>query len=208
MVQGFLSQLQWRRSAKAFDESRPITDEQLSKVLEAIRWAPTSFGIQPFYLKVVRSKKIKQKLKEAGYNQKQFTQCTAALVFVTDLNISDRFEQQLKLRHEDDPAAKKNLELYERSVKKWLSSQTVEFLKPWIQHQIYLALGFALAACAELGVDSCPMEGFNPEKFDEILKLPKAHFSTVALVVGNRALDVPSYPKWRFPNENLFEYVD
>jgi nitroreductase/dihydropteridine reductase len=208
MDSGFLSRLQWRHATKAFDETKPVTPEQLNKILEAIRWAPTSFGVQPFYVKVVRSPVVKQKMQTAGWNQRQWSQSTAVLVFVADTNVPQRFEKQLELRSAGDPAAREKLKMYETAVKGWMNNQKPEIFKEWAQRQIYLALGFALAACAELEVDSCPMEGFSPEEFDRILTLPNGHYSTVALTIGTRHPTSPVLPKWRFPTDHFFEFVD
>ena len=76
----------------------------------------------------------------------------------------------------------------------------------WASKQAYIALGFGLAACAELGIDSCPMEGFSSEEFDKILGLPEGQKSAVVMAVGYRG-EEPQYPKFRYPNNDLFTVV-
>ena len=79
--------------------------------------------------------------------------------------------------------------------------------KIWAQKQCYIALGFGLAACAELGVASCPMEGFSREDFDRVLGLPKGDFSTVVMTVGNADPEFKPFPKFRFPLKDLIRQV-
>jgi nitroreductase/dihydropteridine reductase len=76
----------------------------------------------------------------------------------------------------------------------------------WAAKQTYIALGFALAACAELGIDSCPMEGFNPAEVDKILNLPENLKTQAFLAVGYRA-EGPAQPKVRFPESDIFEKI-
>ena len=90
------------------------------------------------------------------------------------------------------------------------SGKTLEQLKAWADRQVYIALGFAVAACAELQIDTCPMEGFSPEKFHEILALPDYIQPVVIMAVGYRdpsdATQPPARAKVRFSKDDLFEF--
>jgi nitroreductase / dihydropteridine reductase len=199
----FLSQLNWRNATKKFDGAQTMTPTHLENVLEAIRMAPTSFGLQPFQVIVVRETQLKEKLKASGWNQAQFTTADAVLVFVADLQVMERIERMLTLRTGGNPQARAQMADYENMMKGFAQNLSAEGLREWAQKQCYLALGFGLAACAELGLDSCPMEGFVPADFDKILRNPPHLKSTVVLTVGKAAADVPSFPKFRFPKNEM-----
>jgi nitroreductase/dihydropteridine reductase len=93
---------------------------------------------------------------------------------------------------------------YEKMMRSTFNGRTQDDLKAWAQKQAYIALGFGLAACAELQIDSCPMEGLVGPEFDKILGLEKDHFSSVMLAVGYRDPATHALPKVRFPEKDLF----
>ena len=167
----FLEKLEWRNATKKFDPAKPVTNEQIQKITEAIRMAPSSFGLQPFYVKVVRNAATNEKLKAAGWGQVQFTTSTANLIFVARTDISQRIDSMLTQVTKGNAAARAAMKDYEGMMNTFESNLTPADKKVWAQKQSYIALGFALAACAELGVASCPMEGFVPTEFDKILNL-------------------------------------
>lgn len=194
----FLSKLQWRNATKAFDTNRKVDEDSLSKILEAARMAPTSFGLQPFYIRVVKDDATKKKLQEAGWGQAQFPTSTAVLVFVARTDVVARIDQMLDLRTGGDASKRAAMKDYEAMMKGFASQLSPADAKTWAQKQAYIALGFALAAAAELGVASCPMEGFSAADFDKILGLPESQHSTVVLAVGHADPNVKPLAKWRF----------
>lgn len=199
----FLTQLNWRDATKAFDTNKKVGDAELGKILEAIHMAPTSFGLQPFYVRVVKDDATKRKFQEAGWGQAQFPSATAVLVFVARTDVMARIDEMLTLRTGGDASKRAALKDYEGMMKGFASQQSPSDLKTWAQKQTYIALGFGLAAAAELGVASCPMEGFSPADFDKILGLPEGHHSTVVLAVGHASPTVTPFPKWRFPTNDV-----
>jgi nitroreductase/dihydropteridine reductase len=205
-MSSFLNRLEWRSATKKFDEKYKLPEADLGKILAAIRMAPTSFGLQPFYVRVVTSAETKRKLQEAGWNQPQFSTSSAALVFVARGDVMDRIEEMMRDRTKGDAQARQQLAEYEAMMKGFVSAIGPDKATAWAQRQVYIALGFALAACAELGVDSCPMEGFSPDEFNRILGLPAHHHATAVLTVGKVAGDSSAYPKWRFPESDLIKF--
>ena len=86
----FIKNLNWRYATKEFD-GRKISEENLNKILEAIRLAPSSFGIQPYRITVVGNDEIKKNLNShAFWDQKQIATCSHALVFNDDLDFPKR----------------------------------------------------------------------------------------------------------------------
>lgn len=203
----FLSQLRWRRATKKFDAEKKVTDDQLNTVLDAIRMAPSSFGLQPFYVAVVRDQLTKEKLQAAGWGQVQFPTSTAVLVFIARSNVSARVDQMLAEMSGGDAAKRAGLKEFEGMLKGFAAGLSPADGKTWAQKQCYIALGFGLAACAELGIASCPMEGFAAPEFDKILGLPEGDFSTVVLTVGNADDQTTVFPQFRFPQSDLFKFV-
>ncbi len=201
----FLNNLEWRFATKDFSSDKKISEKDLNKILKAIRLAPTSFGLQPFHVFVVTNKSLKTKLKVVSFSQPQVTEANHLLVFCARIDVKERINQYIKLMkangEKDENRLKSRQDIMEDSMAKKSDGQILE----WAKQQVYIALGFALAACAELKIDSCPMAGFQPEQVDEILELPKNLKSVVYLALGFRA-EPPKRPKIRFSNDDLFTF--
>lgn len=203
MAHSFLSQLQWRYATKNFDPAKAVLQDDLDKILAAIQLTPSGFGLQPFHIFVVSDQKIRRQLVDACYMQSQVHNAPYILVFCARSDIQPRINQYLDLNNgKKDEANKANLQEYKEMMLTWIKTLNNEERICWASKQAYIALGFAVAACAELAVDSCPMEGFEPEKVNEILKLPHHLQSTVLLAIGHRQTD-PAQQKTRFPQTEL-----
>lgn len=199
----FLSQLNWRFATKVFDASRPVSEQHLKQILDAIRQAPTSFGLQPFHVYVLSDLALREKMKASSYNQPQVTDASALLVFCSRNDMSDQIDRYINTASGGDAEAAKNMEGLRKMLTNSLLSRTPEDLMAWAAKQTYIALGFGLAACAELEIDSCPMEGFNAQEIDKILELPPHIHSQAYLAIGYRK-EGPRYPHVRFSEDALF----
>lgn len=203
----FLDSLEWRQAEKAFDPTKKVSKENLVQILEAIHMTPTSYGLQPFHTYVVTNPDFKTQMRTAGYNQSQFENASHILVFATQSNAEERIDQYLELASNGNPEIKQKLEGYIQMMKGDLLKRTPEQVEKWARNQTYIALGFAMAACAELHIDSCPIEGFQPEEFNKILNLPIEQKATVVLAIGYRSQE-PKHPKVRFSQKDLFTHLD
>ncbi len=195
----FLDSLNWRAAIKSFDKTKKLSESDLTKITTAIQMAPTSYGLQPFYVKVVRDEATRKKLQEAAYGQDQFASASEILVFVRTTDVVKRIGEHFTAMSGGKAEARAGLKGYEDMIMGFAKSKDDAFLDMWTAKQAYIALGFGLAACAELKIDSCPMEGFLPEKFDEILNLPKGEHASVVLAVGYRNPAMAPLPKFRMP---------
>lgn len=202
----FLKKLNWRYATKAFDTQKKVSEENLNKILEAIRLAPTSFGLQPFRVEVITDQKLKDLLKTHGWNQPQYSTASHVLCFVALTEVKNRITQYLDLASNGDAEARKKLEGYEKMMRGAMEPRSVEDLKIWATKQAYIALGFAMAACAELEIDSCPMEGFIPAEVDKVLGLKSGEFSAVMLPIGFREASANPRGKVRFDSKNMFSF--
>lgn len=196
----FLSQLDWRFATKSFDATKTLSPELQSKIEHAIQMAPSSFGLQPFHVVIITDPKIRAELREASYSQPQVAEASALFIFCARTDANERIDSYLDIASGGKPDT---LARASEMMKGSLLSRGDDALLSWASRQAYIALGFGLAACAELGVDSCPMEGFDAKKVDEILGLPSHIKSLAYMAVGYRK-EGPTQQKVRFPESDLF----
>jgi nitroreductase len=200
----FLSGLQWRNATKAFDPQKKVSEDDLQKILEAIRYAPTSYGLQPFHVFVISDMSVRQKIAPVAWNQSQITEASHLLVFCSRSDVApDRIEDYIEEATGGDEKKKEALKGYADMMRGSFQGKSSEQQKIWADRQTYIALGFGLAAAAELRIDSCPMEGFSPPEVDKVLALPEHLHSVAFMTIGYRRSD-PDHPKVRFPEEELF----
>ncbi len=206
---GFLDNLNWRFATKEFDTAKPVSKEHLEKILEAVRLAPTSYGLQPFHVYVIENMKTKKDIRPNAFLQKQIDTATYLLVFCARVDkddMSKRVDAYVELSAGDDKMKKLKMEPVKLIMKGSIRGKSDQEFEAWSQKQCYIGLGFGLAAAAELKIDSCPMEGFSKEAIDKILDLPDSLKSTVILAIGNR-LEDPKKEKVRFSNDDLFTHL-
>ena len=185
-----------RYATKLFD-GRKLPDSKVDKLLDMIRYAPSSFNIQPWVVKVITDPKLKEKLTPVSMNQKQIESCSHLLVFCANKDIAGNIDKLEKLMKKAG-ASTAYIDIM-RSFDKSLSD---EQKVSWAQRQTYLALGNALNGAKALGFDSCPMEGFDPQAYAKILNLPSNLVPTALCPIGYAA-DKPNQ-KLRFQKEEIF----
>ena len=206
-----LDNLQWRAAIKQFDPTKKLTHQQLDELLVAVHLAPSSFGLQPYRVIVVENPEIRVKLREAAYGQAQITEASHLVIFASETNVDEKlvkaYIDQVAITRGTD---RNGLAGFEGTINGTVNSKTPEARITWAQKQAYIALGFLLHAAADMHIDTCPMEGFNPAAFDEILGLTaKGLTATVIAPVGYRSdADVYSkMPKVRKPANEFFIHV-
>lgn len=203
----FISQLSWRSATKKFDPAKPVSQESLDTVLESIRMAPTSYGLQPFHLTVVSNQELKEKLKGAAWGQEQLSSAPYTIVFSARTDLSARIEEYMNLVSGGNAEVRAKLKTYEDMMTSSLSNLSLDSAKAWSAKQAYIALGFGMAACAEISLDSCPMEGFDAVEYKKILNLPENLDPVVLLTLGYRSEGEKPRPKIRFPREEIITTI-
>jgi nitroreductase len=207
----FLDSLRWRYAVKKMNGNK-ISADKLNTILEATRLSPASFGLQSYKVLVIEDAATRAALKPACWNQSQIVDSSAILVFaiwddVTEANI-DTYMAEIADERGVDIATLADFKGY---IMGTVNSLDVAGRQAWAARQTYIALGFALAAAAVVGVDSTPMEGFVPAQVDEILGLPaKGLRSSLILALGERdaANDyLVNAKKVRRSKENFFEFI-
>lgn len=207
-----LQQLQWRYATKKFDPSRKIPDDLWQALEQSLVLAPSSFGLQPWKFFVVQNPEVRQQLVEHSWGQTQVVEASHLVVLTikkdVDANFVDRYiERTAEVRQ----VPLDSLEKFSEVIKGFLVQPPYPLdLNAWSARQLYIALGFFMASAALLGIDTCPMEGLNPAKYDEILGLAEQGYATVAACpAGYRAEDdkYATTPKVRFKTEDVIQYL-
>lgn len=186
-----IESLQWCYATKKFDDSKSLSNNQIDTLKKAFNLTATSYGLQPIKLVVVNNKKIQEQLVEHSWNQQQVAQASHVLVICTQDQLDENdIENYFALVKEIRNTPDEILNPFKNYLKEDVSKKTAKELVPWMKHQAYIALGNLMTVAAIEKIDSCPMEGFNPEKYDEILELDKYNLKSVlVLPVGFRAED-------------------
>jgi nitroreductase len=212
-MKNILESLKWRYATKQFDTTKKLTPDQLGMLLEAARLSPSSFGLQPWKFVVVTNPAVRAKLREAAWNQSQITDASALIVFCVRKDIDDVLvDSYMQSIAKTRSVPIESLKGFADSIKGSLKSRpTPDALKEWATRQVYIALGVLLTVAAHLDIDACPMEGFDPKKFDDILGLAALGLESRTLAtVGFRSVDdvTASYAKVRFPKEAVVVEVN
>jgi nitroreductase len=186
-----IEQLQWRYATKKFDSKKMLEASKIDIIKHAFNLTATSYGLQPIRLVVFSNKNLQQELVEHTMNQVQLAQASHVLVFCIEKSIDKNYITEYFNRIKDirktsdailNPFKEFLIEDFERK------SQT--HIEDWAAKQAYLAMGNILTVCAVEGIDACPMEGFSPVKYDEILKLSERGLKSVLVMpIGYRAED-------------------
>lgn len=203
--------LNWRYATKKFDPDKKIPEGKVEELLEVLRLAPSSMGLQPYKFVRVLDTKLRQSLQRVSMNQLQITEASELIVFAartdyTDVDISSFLEISQQARGFSDDDIEKRRQSLKNYVGKFDEGKFVD----WAARQLYIALGMLLTAAAVSGIDACPMEGVKGKDYDEILGLKDQHLQTFAVVtLGYRAPDdaLAEKAKIRFPKETLIKTI-
>jgi len=208
MKNEFLKAMDFRHACKIFDESKKIPDEDINFILECARKSPSSFGMEPWKFLVITNDKLKEKLRPACWNQVQITSCSHLIVVLASIeSVKPESGEPLKrFSRRDMPQDKLDfyMDLYAKHLSKTLSSD--ENIWAWTSKQTYIALANMMTAAASIGIDSCPIEGFEKEKVEEILKLDTSKYQlSVILPLGYRLNEQSSQQRLSF--DEVVEFI-
>ncbi|PTQ99722.1 nitroreductase [Mucilaginibacter yixingensis] len=191
-----IEKLQWRSAIKNFDNTQKVSPEKINELLDAVQLSPSSAGLQPYRVLVVEDAETRAKLLGHAYNQAQITDASAVIVFAAETQVdADLVKKYIDLIASVRQIDRSTLEGFENVINGGINSRTAEENITWAHKQAYIALGVLLTAAADLQIDACPMEGFSPAAFDEVLGLKEKGLTTsVIAAVGYRA-DADVYSK-------------
>ena len=201
----------WRYATKKFDATKKVSDEDLETLLEATRLSASSYGLQPYHIYIITDQDIRERLKPVSWGQSQLTDASHILVFANATDFADELiDDYLTNVSETRNIPAEGLKGYGDFMKSKLLELPKEVKSTWTAKQVDWALGNAIQAAAELHLDTCAMEGFEPEKYNEILGLSKKNQNAaVVLAVGYRSSedDTQHYAKVRKSTSELFTHL-
>ena len=206
-----IDNLNWRYATKRMTGEK-VSEEKLNAILEATELSASSYGLQPYTVVVVSNQEVKLKLQAAAYGQPQLAESSHVLVFCVPTTITKNdVSAFIELTAAERNLSVDDLKGYQEMIQGTVDSLSDVEKQAWSSKQLYLALGTALAAAAELKVDSCPMEGFSRADFDTILVLEeKGLHAMVILPLGYRSPEdaTANAAKVRKSKENLFQFIN
>lgn len=207
-----LHQLQWRYATKRFDPARKISPEDWAVLAEALVLTPSSFGLQPWKFWVVTNPEVKAQLLPLSWKQVQIVEGSHVVVLAAKKDLSaDDVDRYLARISEVRNVPIENLAGFRKMMIGALVPPPPGFdINEWAAKQVYIALGNFMTAAAVMGIDTCPMEGIEPAKYDALLGIAEKGYATVvACVAGYRAADdkYATTPKVRFATSDVIVEV-
>ena len=208
MKNDFTKAMDFRHACKVFDESKKISDAEMHYILEAGHKSPSSFGMEGWKFLVITNNDLKEKLRPVCWNQVQVTSCSHLVIILTAINAVkvESGEPEKRFRRREMP--QENLDFYMDLYAKHLAHtlSTDENIYAWTARQTYIALGNMMTAAAYIGIDSCPIEGFEKEKVEELLELDTTKWQlSVVLPFGYRLNEQSTL--LRLPFEEVVEFI-
>lgn len=186
-----INNLKWRYATKQFDPSKKVSKEDLELIMEAIQLSPSSYGLQLYKIQIIEDLKTREKLKLISYGQNQITDASHLVIFCNySVVTEEHIDEYFTLRSNVEQIDISDFKGYSDFIKVDVNNKSKIEKDKWSSNQTYLALGNLLNACAELKIDACPMEGFEAEKYNEILELSKQGLNaSVIAAIGYRSED-------------------
>ncbi len=205
----FLKMMNFRHACKVFDTTKKISDEDMHYILEVGRKSPSSFGMEAWKFLVITNDELKEKLKPFCWNQPQITTCSHLVVIlagIDTLKVESGIVRSRFMRR-DLPQEKLNayMKLYASHLSETLSSD--EKIYQWSARQTYIAAANMMSAAAFIGIDSCPIEGFEKENVEKILKLDTSKFQVAMLLPFGYRINKQS-TQLRLSFESVIEFIE
>jgi len=190
MQNDFSKAMDFRHACKIFDDHKKIPDDQMHYILEAGRKSPSSFGMEPWKFLVITNETLRAKLRPECWEQVQITSCSHLVVLLAAIENAKPQSGIPSQRFARRPLSQEQIDAYlvryENHLKEALKSDEKTFA--WTARQTYIALANMMTAAAFIGIDSCPIEGFEKERVEEILGLDTSKWQVSVLsAFGYRA---------------------
>ncbi|WP_299214062.1 NAD(P)H-dependent oxidoreductase [uncultured Aquimarina sp.] len=203
--------LEWRYATKKFDPRKKISESDLEKIKQAISLSASSYGLQAYKVLIIEDPEIRKQLQPKSWGQSQIVDASQLIVFCNYIKVDEEvIDDYLKLKATIQDLNFDDLKGYGDFMKSKISEFSDEAAKSWTAKQTYIGLGNLLAACAELKIDACPMEGFEPKAYNDILGLSEKGLSAAVIAtIGYRSEEdlTQHNKKVRKPINELFETI-
>ena len=207
-----LTSLQWRYATKAFDATRKIPANEWNSIEKSLILTPSSFGLQPWKFVVITDQAVKESLVPASWGQRQLADCSHVVVFTVKTEVD---ESHVTSFMESTAAVRgvpiESLDAYKNIILGFIANPPFGLtVESWLTRQAYIALGNLMTSAALLGIDACPMEGFDPIQYNEILGLNALGLrSVVTATLGYRSPKdkYADLAKVRFPASEMVLHI-
>ena len=208
MQNDFTKAMDFRHACKIFDENKKISDEEMHYILEAGRKSPSSFGMEAWKFLVITNEDLKAKLRPFCWDQVQITSCSHLVIVLAGIE-NAKVESGIpkkRFTRREMPQEKLDfyMDIYAKHLEKTLS--TDENIYAWTAKQSYIALGNMMTAAAFIGIDSCPIEGFEKENVEEVLGLDTSKYQVAVIVPFGYRVNEQS-TQLRLPFEEVVEFI-
>jgi len=209
MMKDFLEIMNFRHACKLFDSNKKISNRDIKEILEAGRLSPSSFGMEGWKFLVITNQELKDKIQPLCWNQKQIGTCSHLIVMLTAIDSlkpsSGIPQKRLARKGIDEEMLKAYIEKYSNFLGDKLNSDRE--LYHWGSKQVYIAMTSMMLASASLGIDSCPIEGFEKEPIEELLGIDTDKFQlSVILPLGYRVNPQPK--RIRLDFDEVVEFIE
>lgn len=196
----FLEMMNFRHACKLFDATKSVSDDDLSYILECGRLSPSSIGMEQWKFVVIKENELKQKLQGACFNQPQVGTAgvvVAILAKIKELEVGSAYVDKVLMR--------RGKEVGEQYKGFYANYATKKNIPAWADAQCHIAGANIMSGAAFIGIDSCPIAGFDAEAVSKVLEFDRADYE-ISLVIpfGYRANPQPE--KFRLPITELVEY--
>ncbi len=204
--------LKWRYATKKFDSAKKIPADTWAALEESLVLTPSSFGAQPWKFLVVNTPELRAKLVPVSWGQTQVVDASHLVVFAFKQNLDEaHIDRYIASAAQIRGITVEAMDPFKKIIMGSLEGARAKgYLDVWQSRQIYIALGQFMASAALLGIDTCPMEGIDPAKYDEILGLTGTGYTTLcACPAGYRSADdkYATTPKVRFPLSEVIAHL-
>jgi len=208
MKKTFEEAMEFRHACKIFDDTKTVSDEDIRFILEAGRKSPSSFGMEAWKFLVITNEELKAKLKPACWDQAQITSCSHLVVVLAGIESvkveSGEVKKRFARREMPQESLDFYMQLYADHLKETLS--TDENIYAWTAKQTAIAVANMMTAGASIGIDSCPIEGYDKKQVEEILQLDTTKFQlAMVLPFGYRLNEQPQ--QIRLPFDEVVEFI-
>ncbi len=203
----FMKAMAFRHACKRFDTGKKIPEDELTQLMEVIRLSPSSFGMEPWRVIVVRSSELKEKLRPLCWNQPQITECSELVLFTTDNESVKANTEYVKSMFSRRGLDAEMTAKYQQVYADYLSAleKDERLLENWTAKQCYIAAANLMTGAAALQIDSCPIEGFEKEKVEACLGLEQGQHAALIVALGYRTQ--PQSERARLEMDEIVKYM-
>ncbi|WP_457743767.1 NAD(P)H-dependent oxidoreductase [Sulfurimonas sp.] len=209
MKNKFMDAMNFRHACKVFDETKKISYEEIRFILEIGRKSPSSFGMEAWKFLVITNEELKAKLRPACWNQVQVTSCSHLVIVLAAIESvkveSGEVRKRFARREMPQESLDMYMELYAKHLKTTLSSD--DNIYAWTSKQTYIAAANMMSGAAFMGIDSCPIEGFDKHQVEEILQLDTSKYQLSMVLPFGYRLNEQS-KQLRLPFEEVVSFIE